>query len=266
MYIDSHCHLDRVDLRPYGGDFARLMEATVEAGVSHLLCVGIDLERYPGMRALVEPFANVAVSVGVHPNAESDGPAIAEPTIEGLVALAADPRVVAIGETGLDYFHGRGDLEPQRERFRTQIAAAHACGKPLIVHTRDAREDTIRILREEGARDLGGVLHCFTEDWDMARNGLDLGFHVSFSGILTFKNAAQLREVARLVPLDRLLIETDSPYLSPVPHRGKSNEPRHVVHVAACMAELRGLPVEELASITGANYFRLFGGQGGLSR
>ncbi len=261
MYIDSHCHLDRVDLRPYGGDFARLMEATRAAGVSHLLCVGIDLERYPGMRALVDPYPYVAVSVGVHPNAEGGGPAVAEPTVEGLVALAADPRVVAIGETGLDYFHGRGDPEPQRARFRIQIAAAHASGKPLIVHTRGAREDTIGILREEGARDLGGVLHCFTEDWETARQGLDLGFYISFSGIVTFKNAAELRDVAFRVPLDRLLIETDSPYLAPVPFRGKPNEPRHVVHVAAFIAGLRGLPVEALAAATGANYSRLFGPQ-----
>ena len=265
MYIDSHCHLDRVDLGPYGGDFARLMEATVEAGVSHLLCVGIDLERYPGMRALVEPFANVAVSVGVHPNAESDGLEVAEPTIEGLVALATDPRVVAIGETGLDYFHGRGDLEPQRERFRTQIAAAHACRKPLIIHTRDAREDTIRILREERARDLGGVLHCFTEDWGMAKQGLDLGFYVSFSGIVTFKNAETLRDVARRVPLDRLLIETDSPYLAPAPYRGKPNEPRHVTYVADCIAGLRGLSAADLAAATSANFFRLFGVSGSFS-
>jgi TatD DNase family protein len=260
--IDSHCHLDRIDLRPYGGDFARLMEATARAGVSQLLCVGIDLERYPAMRALVDPYPQVAVSVGVHPNAQGGGPAVAEPTVEGLVALAADPRVVAIGETGLDYFHGQGNPEPQRARFRIQIAAARACGKPLIVHTRDARADTIRILRDEGARDPGGVLHCFTEDWEMARQGLDLGFYVSFSGIVTFKNAAELREVACRVPLDRLLIETDSPYLAPVPFRGKPNEPRHVVHVAACIAGLRGVPVEDLAAATGANYFRLFGGRG----
>lgn len=266
MYIDSHCHLDRVDLRPYGGDFARLMEATVESGVSHLLCVGIDLESYPGMRALVDTYPWVAVSVGVHPNSDSQHLEVAEPTVDGLVALAADPRVVAIGETGLDYFHGRGDLGNQRERFRTQIAAAHVCRKPLIVHTRDAREDTIRILREGRAEDLGGVLHCFTEDWGMARQGLDLGFYVSFSGIVTFKNAADLREVARRVPIDRLLIETDSPYLAPVPHRGKPNEPRHIAHVAACIAELRGLPVEDLASVTAANYLRLFGGQGAQSR
>jgi TatD DNase family protein len=259
MYIDSHCHLDRVDLRPYGGDFARLMAATAEAGVSRLLCVSIDLERYGPMRALVEPFPNVALSVGVHPNAEVDGDTVTEPAVSALTDLAADPRVVAIGETGLDYFHGQGDMASQRARFRIHIAAARQIGKPLIVHTRAAREDTIGILREERAEDLGGVLHCFTEDWTMARQGLDLGFYISFSGIVTFKNAAELREVARQVPLDRLLIETDSPYLAPVPHRGKPNEPRHLVHVASCIADLRGIAVDELATATAANYARLFG-------
>jgi TatD DNase family protein len=166
---------------------------------------------------------------------------------------------VAIGETGLDYYHGRGDLGWQRERFRVHIAAARACHKPLIIHTRDAREDTIRILREEQAQDVGGVLHCFTETLEMAEQGMDLGFYVSFSGIVTFRNAADLREVARRVPVDRLLIETDSPYLAPVPHRGKPNEPRLVPHVAACIAELRGLSVEALAALTSANYVRLFG-------
>ncbi len=257
MFVDSHCHLDRVDLIPYQGDVSQLMAATRAAGVSHLLCVSIDLGQYPAMRALVDPYPNVAVSVGVHPN---EAPTLdGEPTVERLVDLAADPRNVAIGETGLDYFRSDGDLEWQRERFRIHIAAARACSKPLIIHTRDAREDTIRILREGGAEAVGGVLHCFTETWEMARQGLDLGFYVSFSGIVTFKTAAALREVARQVPLDRLLIETDSPYLAPVPHRGKSNEPRYVPQVAACIAELRGLPVEELARVTSENYFRLFG-------
>ena len=257
MYIDSHCHLDRVDLAPYQGDFRRLMATTAAAGVTHMLCVSIDLPRYPAMRALVDPYPNVAVSVGVHPNdGHGSGP---EPTVEALVALAADPRNVAIGETGLDYFRSEGDLEWQRERFRTHIAAARACAKPLIIHTRDARDDTIRILREEGADAVGGVLHCFTEDWGMARQGLDLGFYVSFSGIVTFKTAAQLREVARQVPLDRLLIETDSPYLAPIPHRGKPNEPRFVCHVADCIAALRGMAAAELAQVTSDNYFRLFG-------
>ena len=254
MLVDSHCHLDRVDLRHYDGDFAQLMQATAEAGVDHLLCVSIDLEHYPAMRRLVDPFPRIAVSVGVHPN-QLD---VEEPTLDEIVTLAADPRVVAIGETGLDYFHGTGDHASQHARFRTQIAAAKACGKPLIIHTRDAREDTLRILREECAEQVGGVLHCFTESWEMAAAGMDLGFYVSFSGILTFKNAADLREVARRVPLDRLLIETDSPYLTPVPHRGKSNEPRWVAHVAECVAALHGIAPEAVAEITRENYFRLF--------
>ncbi|MFZ0791843.1 MAG: TatD family hydrolase, partial [Chromatiaceae bacterium] len=202
---------------------------------------------------------NVSVSVGVHPGQEPDEAGHIEPSLDDLVALADDRRVVAIGETGLDYYHGRGDLGWQRERFRVHIAAARACRKPLIIHTRDAREDTIRILREEQAQEVGGVLHCFTETLEMAEQGMDLGFYVSFSGIVTFRNAADLREVASRVPLDRLLIETDSPYLAPVPHRGKPNEPRLVAHVAACIAELRGLSVEALAALTSANYFRLFG-------
>jgi len=255
MFIDSHCHLDRVDLTPYQGDFARLMAVTREAGVTRILCACIDLVAYPRMRALVDPYPQVALSVGVHPNEAVS----AEPGVADLVALAADPRTVAIGETGLDYYRSDGDLEWQRARFRTHIAAARACAKPLIIHTRDAREDSIRILREEGAGAVGGVLHCFTEDWETARKGLDLGFYVSFSGIVTFKTATALRSVARQVPLDRLLIETDSPYLAPVPHRGKPNEPRFVPLVAACIAAQRGMAVEDLARITGENYLRLFG-------
>lgn len=255
MFIDSHCHLDRVDLAPYQGDFARLMAATREAGVSRVLCACIDLVAYPAMRALVDPYPQVAVSVGVHPN-EAAG---AEPSVAQLIALAADPRVVAIGETGLDYFRSDGDLEWQRARLRTHIAAARACAKPLIIHSRDAGDDCIRILREEGAHTVGGVLHCFTEDWEMARQGLDLGFYVSFSGIVTFKTATVLRAVARQVPLDRLLIETDAPYLAPVPHRGKPNEPRFVPLVAACIAAERGMAVEDLARVTSENYRRLFG-------
>lgn len=255
MFVDSHCHLDRVDLSHHQGDFARLMAATREAGVTHLLCVSIDLPQYPVMRALVDPYPNVAVSVGVHPN-EVAG---AEPTVADLIALAADSRVVAIGETGLDYYRSEGDREWQRQRFRTHIAAARACAKPLIIHTRDAREDSIRILREEGADAVGGVLHCFTEDWDTARQGLDLGFYVSFSGIVTFKTAADLRSVACRVPLDRLLIETDSPYLAPVPHRGRPNEPRYVPLVAASIAAEREMTVEALARVTTDNYCRLFG-------
>lgn len=256
MLVDSHCHLDRVDLAPYGGDFARLMADTTAAGVAKLLCVSIDLEHYPAMRALVDPFPQVSVSVGVHPN-EDEG---RDPTPDELVALAEDPRNVAIGETGLDYYRSEGDLNWQQERFRNHVAAARACGKPLIIHTRAARADTIRILRESEARDAGGVMHCFTEDWETAKAALDLGFFISFSGILTFKSAADLREVAQRVPADRLLIETDSPYLAPIPHRGKSNQPRWVAHVAECLAGLRGLEVEDVVALTGDNFAALFRG------
>ena len=254
MLIDSHCHLDRVDLKPYDGDFARLIQTSQDAGVTRLLCVSIDLEHYPAMRRLVDLFPQIDVSVGVHPNHDADDAA----TVDQLLALAADPRNVAIGETGLDYFRSEGDLAWQQARFRNHIAAARVCGKPLIIHTRNAREDTIRILTEEHAREVGGVLHCFTENWAMAKLGLDLGFYISFSGILTFKAADDLREVARQVPLDRLLIETDAPYLAPVPHRGKPNEPRYVGYVADCIATLRGMDAQEIAAVTSDNYQRLF--------
>jgi len=254
MLVDSHCHLDRVDLKPYAGDFRRLMDETRAAGVGHMLCVSIDLEHYPQMRNLVAPYPQVSVSVGVHPSARGRR----DPTPEALVELARDARNVAIGETGLDYYRSTGDLGWQHQRFRDHIAAAKLCGKPLIVHTREAREDTLRILTEEDARDVGGVLHCFTETWEMAKAALDLGFYISFSGIVTFKTADDLRAAAAKVPRDRLLIETDSPYLAPVPHRGKPNEPRFVAAVAQCIAGLRGMSIEELTAITRDNFFRLF--------
>lgn len=254
MLVDSHCHLDRVDLAPYQGDFSRFMESTLASGVGHMLCVAIDLESYPAMLALVEPWAQVSVSVGVHPNDRERH----EPTVEELVELAAHPRNVAIGETGLDYFRSEGDLAWQQERFRRHIRAARAAGKPLVIHTREAREDTIRIMQEEQARDAGGVMHCFTENWEMARAAMDMGFYVSFSGIVTFRNAEALREVVKRMPLERLLIETDSPYLAPVPHRGRPNEPRYVRQVAEKVAEVRAMDVEELIEATGENFFRLF--------
>lgn len=254
-FVDSHCHLDRIDLRPHGGEFARLVDACEQAGVTRLLCVSIDLQAYPGMRALIAPFERIDVSVGVHPSAEVPD----EPAADELLRLADDARVCAIGETGLDYARAdAADSARQRARFRTHIAVARACGKPLIVHTRAAREDTIALLREEDAGRVGGVMHCFTETWEMARAALDLGFYISFSGILTFKNADELREVARQVPPERLLIETDSPYLAPVPHRGRPNEPRWLPHVAECLAALRGLSVPQLAALTAENYARLF--------
>lgn len=255
MLIDSHCHLDRVNLKPYGGDFARFMAETQAAGVGHLLCVSIDLEAYPAMRALVDPYPQVGVSVGVHPN-ERQG---REPEVDELVALAADPRNRAIGETGLDYYRGTGDLEWQRRRFRLHIAAARQARKPLIIHSRAAPEDSLRLLREEGARDVGGVMHCFTESWEVAVAAMDLGFYISLSGIVTYPGADELREVARRMPLDRLLIETDCPYLTPMPLRGRPNEPRHVRHVAEGVAQARGMELDELAAATRANFFRLFG-------
>jgi len=254
MLVDSHCHLDRVRLDGYAGDFSGLMAATREAGVEHMLCVCIDLEAYPRMLALVESHPQVSISVGVHPSEHSDR----EASVEELVELARHPKNVAIGETGLDYHYNQGDLEWQRQRFRVHIAAAKTCGKPLIIHTRDAREDTIRIMREEDAGAVGGVMHCFTESWEMAEQALDLGFYISFSGILTFRNATDLRSVASRVPLQRVLIETDSPYLAPVPQRGRPNEPKYVRHVAECLAELRGLSTESLAEITRENFYSLF--------
>jgi TatD DNase family protein len=254
MLVDSHCHLDRVDLKPYAGEFRRLMEETQAAGVGYMLCVCIDLEHYNEMRDLVAPYPQISVSVGVHPN-ERGG---RDPAPDELAGLARDPRNVAIGETGLDYYRCDGDPGWQQERFRNHIRAARLSGKPLIVHTRDARQDTLRILTEEDARDVGGVLHCFTETWEMAREALDLGFYISFSGILTFKTAEDLRKVAAKVPLDRLLIETDSPYLAPVPYRGRPNEPKYVSAVAQCVAGLRGIAVDELAAVTRENFFRLF--------
>lgn len=251
MFVDSHCHLNFPDLVAREAEVMANMQANQ---VSHALCVSVNLEDYPQVLAVAERHANVFASVGVHPDYED----ITEPDVARLVALAAHPRVVAIGETGLDYFRLSGDLEWQRERFRTHIRAALAANKPLIIHTRSAAEDTLRIMREEGAERIGGVMHCFTESQAVAEEALALNFHISLSGIVTFKNAVALKEVARNIPLDRLLIETDSPYLAPVPHRGKTNEPAWVSHVAAAIAELRGISVEELGRATTSNFFRLF--------
>ncbi len=254
MLIDSHCHLDRVNLTPYQNDFSVFMQQTREAGVTHMLCVSIDLESYPDMLELVMPYEDISVSVGVHPN-DFDRK---EPTVDELIELASHPRNVAIGETGLDFFRSEGDLEWQRQRFRTHIQAAKAAKKPLIIHTRDAREETLNIMAEEDARQAGGVLHCFTENWDMASAALDMGFYISFSGIVTFKNAQELRDVAAKVPLEKMLIETDSPYLAPVPFRGKPNEPKYVSRVAETIAELRGISCEELMNLTSRNFSDLF--------
>ena len=254
MLVDSHCHLDRLELTPYDGRLSGALEAARANGVEHMLCVGIDLEAYPAMLALVENIPDVSVSVGVHPN-EGDG---RPPVVEELVQLAEHPKVVAIGETGLDYFRSEGDLDWQRDYFRRHIAAAKLARKPLIIHSREARADTIRIMREEGAAEVGGVMHCFTEDWDMAQAAMDMNFYISFSGIVTFKSAAQLQDVARRMPLERMLVETDSPYLAPIPFRGKPNQPAYVLHVAEFIAQLRGVKLAEIAAATTKNFYTLF--------
>lgn len=254
MLVDSHCHLDRLDLERSGG-LAGVLETAAVHGVTRLLSVATDLESWPALARLTEPYPQIALSVGVHPS-EDGGRA---PTKAALTALGRESRVVAIGETGLDYYYGADSADRQRDWFRVHIAAARELGKPLIVHTRAARADTLRVLEEEGAAEVGGVLHCFTEDWAMAEQALALNFHVSFSGIVTFKNAKQIQEVARRLPAERLLVETDSPYLAPVPHRGKPNQPAWVRHVAEFVAGLRGEPLEQVAATTTANYGRLFG-------
>ncbi|HEY5308798.1 MAG TPA: TatD family hydrolase [Casimicrobiaceae bacterium] len=251
MFVDSHCHLDFPEL---AAELPHLLDAMREHAVTHALCIGVDLPAWPGVLAIARAHPNLYASVGVHPD-YTDTP---EPSVDDLVALAQTRKVVAIGETGLDYYRLEGDLEWQRERFRTHIRAARKAARPLVIHTRAAAADTLAIMREEGAGEAGGVMHCFTETMDVARAALDLGFHISFSGIVTFKSARDLQEVARTVPLDRMLIETDSPYLAPVPHRGKRNQPAWVRHVGEAIAVLRGVPVAAVADATSTNFFRLF--------
>jgi TatD DNase family protein len=254
MLIDSHCHLDTLDLEPFGGRIEGVLDAARDQGVGHFLCVSINLEDYPGMLALAEPHEQVSVSVGLHPNEQGGH----DPDIDELVELAKHPKVVAIGETGLDYFRSEGDLDWQRDRFRRHIAAAKISGKPLIIHSRDAKEDTLEILEAEGASEVGGVMHCFTGDWDMAERAMELNFHISFSGIVTFKNAQVLQDVATKMPTDRMLVETDCPYLAPIPHRGKQNQPAFVRYVAEYVAGLRGETYEQVAANTTENFKRLF--------
>ena len=251
MLVDSHCHLDFPDLAGRVDDALALMR---ENDVTHALCVSVTLQEFPQVRALAERYPNLYASVGVHPDYDN----VPQVTEQELVKLANHPRVVAIGETGLDHYRIKGGAEWQRERFRTHIRAARSSGKPLIVHMRDAAEDTLRIMREEGAPEVGGVMHCYTGTWDVAQAAMDLGFWISFSGIVTFKNAAALREVARKVPLERMLIETDSPFLAPVPYRGKTNEPGLVRYVAEEIGRLRRVSLDEVATATSKNFFRLF--------
>jgi TatD DNase family protein len=251
MLADSHCHLDFPDLAGRVDEALAMMRAN---DVTHALCVSVTLREFPQVRALAERYPNLSASVGVHPD-YADVPVVTE---KELVALADHPKVVAIGETGLDHYRIKGGAEWQRERFRTHIRAARRCGKPLIIHMRDASEETLNIMREEGASEVGGVMHCFTGSWEVAQAAMELGFWISFSGIVTFKNAVALREVARQVPLERMLIETDSPFLAPVPYRGKTNEPGLVKYVAEEIARLRQVSVDEVAAATSMNYFKLF--------
>ncbi len=251
MLVDSHCHLSFPELACRLDSVMALMR---ENQVTQALCVSVSLEEFPQVRTLAERYPQVYGSVGVHPDYEN----VAEPASEELVKLANHPRIIAIGETGLDYYRMKGDLEWQRERFRQHIRAARQCGKPLIIHMRDAPADTLRIMREEGAERIGGVMHCFTESREVASAAMDLGFFISFSGIVTFKNAPALKEVARQVPLERMLIETDAPYLAPVPHRGKLNQPGLVKHVAEEIARLHGVSFAQVASVTTRNFLKLF--------
>jgi len=251
MLVDSHCHLDFPDL---AGRLPEVLARMSEHGVELAVCIGVNLEDFPQVLALAEANPRLYATVGVHPEYTD----VEEPDEARLLALASHPRVVAIGETGLDYYWQKARPEWQRQRFRTHIRAARRCGKPLVVHTRDSAADTLRVLREEGAGEVGGVMHCFTENWAIAEEALDLGFHLSFSGIVTFKNAAIVKEVAQKCPLDRLLVETDSPYLAPVPYRGKQNEPAYVKYVAEEIARLRGTSLETITQATTDNFFKLF--------
>ncbi len=251
MFVDSHCHLNFPDFADRLPDIYQRMQANQ---VSHALCISVDLETFPQVLAIAGSRDNLYASVGVHP----DHADCTEPTVDDLVRLAANSKVVAIGETGMDYYRTPGPLAWQQDRFRVHIRAARTAGKPLIIHTRAASEDTLSIMREEKAGEAGGVMHCFTESMEVARAAMDLGFYISFSGIVTFKSAKELKEVAKAVPLERMLIETDSPYLAPMPYRGKTNEPGFVKHVAEEIARLKETSLEEVGHATSGNFRKLF--------
>lgn len=251
MFIDSHCHIDFPELM---ADLPNLLQEMKQNRVTHALSISVDVSDWSRIKTIIETHPHIYGSVGTHPDYED----VHEPTVEELITMLAHPKVIATGETGLDYYRLQGDLTWQRNRFRNHIQAALASKKPLIVHTRNAQEDTIAILKEEKASDIGGVMHCFTENIDMARLSLEQNFYISFSGIVSFKNAAVVHETAAYVPLDRILIETDSPYLAPVPHRGKTNRPSWVVHVAERIAQIKGVSVEEVGRITSENFKRCF--------
>ncbi len=256
MLIDSHCHLDRLDLGAYDNDLNKALDYARERGVKHMLCVGITIDKFDDVRMIAEANDDISCSVGIHPLYD----AVSEADVDLLVEKSRHPKVVAIGETGLDYFYNKDpeNHKLQQESFRKHLRAARQANLPVIVHTRDARQDTIDILREEKAQECGGVLHCFTESLEMAQAALELGFYISFSGIVTFKNAEELRDVCRNIPLDKVLIETDSPYLAPVPYRGKTNQPAYVKEVGQFVADLHHISYDELCEITSRNYQNLF--------
>ena len=251
MYIDSHCHINFPELHE---KIHSVLGNMKENKISHALCVSVTLDKIEEILKLTKQHSNIYASVGVHPDYED----ITEPDVDILYKYSQDKKVVAIGETGLDYFRLKGDLSWQKERFRTHIRAAIKSKLPLIIHTRNAREDTIKIMKEEDAKSATGVMHCFTESYEMAKKAIDLGFYISFSGIITFKNADDLRDTVKKIPIENILIETDSPYLAPVPKRGKLNEPSNVIYVAQKIAELKNIPVEKVAEITTNNFFDLF--------
>ncbi|MEW6991779.1 TatD family hydrolase [Colwelliaceae bacterium 6441] len=253
MYIDSHCHLDRLDLSSFDNNLDNVMLAAKNAQVDKILCVSITLEDFPLMAEKTKNYQNVMLTCGTHPLNQSD-----EVNQTTLASLAQSPRVIAIGETGLDYFYAPETKLVQLDSFRKHIRVANQLNKPLIIHTRDAQKDTLDILREEHAEKVGGILHCFTETWEMAEQAIEMGFYISFSGIVTFKNASALREVAKKIPDDKLLIETDAPYLAPVPHRGEQNQPAYVIEVAKHLASIRGQSIEHIANISTDNFNRLF--------
>ena len=254
MFIDSHCHLDRLKLDDYDGNLDQLVAAAQQAGVSKMLCVGVDLDNAAQCVALADQYEQVVASVGVHPLDCKEQ----VPDLNQLKPWLSHKKVVAIGETGLDYYYSADNKPIQQQSFINHLELSKAHRLPVIIHTRDAREDTLQLMKEHGCPEHTGVLHCFTESWEMARTALDMGYYISISGIVTFRNASALREVVRQLPMDRLLIETDSPYLTPVPYRGQSNEPRFVAEVGRFIAELKELSVEELAQQTSDNFYRLF--------
>ena len=254
MLIDSHCHLDRLDLSEREGGLEAVIADAQARGISHLLTVAVDLESSKSLTELTAKYDHIYSSVGVHPLQDEELPL---PTVEQITELAKLPKVIAVGETGLDNFYSADSYEWQYESFTRHLLASKQIEKPLIVHTRDARDETIKLLKQHQSN-AAGVLHCFTETWEMAKAAMEFGYYISFSGIVTFKNAGELREVVKKIPLDRILVETDSPWLAPVPYRGKQNEPKNVYEVAQCVAELKGISIEELAEVTTHNFFNLF--------